>query len=61
MKPKFTSVLEMCIDNGLRQGYNRAFKHDDNPDEHRILEQQFQAIMNEIYDWFEFEEPKETL
>lgn len=58
MKPKLINVLELCIENGLKLGYNRAFKHDDNPSEENIQSKQFQAIMEEIYEWFDFEENK---
>lgn len=55
MKPKFDAVLEMCIDNGLRLGYNRAFKHVDIPTEEQIFSKQRDAIFEEIYEWFEME------
>lgn len=48
-------VLEMCIENGLRLGYQRAFKHSDNPDETTIYNKQHDAIMSEIYEWFDVE------
>lgn len=56
MKPRFSAVLEMCIDNGLRLGYNRAFKYDDTPTEEQIFNKQRGAIFEEIYEWFEFEQ-----
>lgn len=55
MKPKFDAILDMCIDNGLRRGYNRAFKHNDNPSEETIIENQRNAIMDEIHEWFDIE------
>lgn len=55
MKPKFEAVLDMCIDNGLRRGYNRTFKHNDNPTEETIIENQRNAIMDEIHEWFDIE------
>lgn len=55
MKPKFEAVLDMCLDNGLRRGYNRAFKHDDNPTEQVILENQHNAILDEIHEWFDMD------
>lgn len=55
MKPKFDAVLEMCIDNGLRLGYNRAFKHSDDPTEEMIFDKQRAAIFEEIYEWFNME------
>jgi hypothetical protein len=60
MKPKFTPVLEMCIENGLRLGYTRAFKHNDNPSDEQIHQAIFQAVMHELYEWFDFEETYES-
>ena len=54
MTPKFIPVLEMCIDNGVGLGYSRAFKHNDNPSEEEITDQIKQSIMNELYEWFDF-------
>lgn len=60
MKPRFNMVLEQCIETGLKLGYNRAFKHSDNPDEHTIQSKQFDAIMEEIYQWFDMENMNEN-
>ena len=57
MKPKFLPVLEMCIENGLTYGYRRAFKHNDNPTEEHITMAIREAIMFELYEWFDFEPP----
>ena len=54
MKPKLIMVLEMCIENGLVAGYNRAHKHDDDPDPFKIQNAQFEAIITEIHEWFDF-------
>ena len=54
MKPKLLPVLEMCIENGLTHGYRRAFKYNDNPTEEQITDQIKQSIMNELYEWFDF-------
>ena len=55
MKPKILPVLELCIENGVTIGYRRAFKHTDNPTEEQILGQIREAIVNELYEWFDFE------
>lgn len=52
-------VLEHCIENGLQLGYRRAYKHDDNPGEQAIIDKQFQAILNEIHEWFDMEDKYE--
>ena len=54
MKPKFLPVLEMCIENGLTLGYRRAFKHTDDPTEEQITQAIKDAIMLELYEWFDF-------
>ena len=56
MKPKIPPVLEMCIETGTVVGWNRAFKHNDNPGEDAIREAIASAIMHELYEWFDFEE-----
>jgi hypothetical protein len=56
MKPKTLPVLEMCIENGVTRGYFRAHKHTDTPDEAQMLDAMYQAIMEEICEWFEFDE-----
>lgn len=58
MKPKFLPLLERCIEDGLERGYNRAHKHVDNPTEQQIFENQFNAIMGDIFEAFDFEELK---
>ena len=59
MKPKILPVLEMCIENGLAYGYTRAFKHDDDPTEEQITQAIKDAIMHEIYEWFDMENNNE--
>jgi len=52
MTPKFLPVFEMCIENGVGLGYNRAFKHNDTPTEDTIKEHIYRAIMEEMDQWF---------
>ena len=59
MKPKIYPVLEMCLEKGITLGYNRAFKHNDHPTEDAIKESIHKAILNEIYEWFDFEDVQE--
>lgn len=56
MTPKFLPVLQMCIDNGIAIGINRAYKHTDEPTRESIQENIHREIMNEIYEWFDFKE-----
>lgn len=56
MKPKFLPLLERCIGDGLERGYNRAHKHTDKPTEQQICQNQFDAILADIFEAFDFEE-----
>jgi hypothetical protein len=58
MKPKLIPVLEDCIEVGLKLGMNRAYKHHSDPPESVLLSEQQEAIMNEIYERFDFKEVK---
>lgn len=53
MKPNVMRVLEQCIDNGLKYGWQRAHKHTDEPSKETILVMQCEEIINEVYEWFE--------
>lgn len=59
MKPKIYPVLEMCINAGVNLGYNRAFKHNPDPTQDDIKTCINEAITNEIYEWFDFEDEEE--
>jgi hypothetical protein len=39
-------------------GWNRAHKYDENPDPEAIRNAIEQAVLNEICEWFDFEEVK---
>lgn len=53
MKPKFQTVLGMCIQEGIAIGYARAHKHTDTPSEVDLRREIEQEIWNEIWEWFE--------
>ena len=55
MKPKFDMVLDMCLENGIERGWNRAHKHSDNPTEVAIKNQIYECIMEDLHEWFDFE------
>jgi len=59
MKPKFLPVMDMCIDSGVRIGLTRAYKHNDNPSEDQIAASISKEIINQFYEWFDFEEFEE--
>jgi archaeosine-15-forming tRNA-guanine transglycosylase len=56
MKPKFRVILEQAIEEGVRRGYHRAFKHVENPAEGAIIENIEDAVMSQIYEYFTFDE-----
>jgi hypothetical protein len=56
MRPKFRVILEMAIEEGVRRGYSRAFKHNENPNEGAIIEHIEEAVMSSIYEYFDFED-----
>ena len=56
MKPRTWIILEQAISNGLKLGYRRATKHNENATEEDILEHQIKSIMGQIYEYFTFDD-----
>jgi hypothetical protein len=56
MKPDLYRILSMAVRDGAAIGYRRAYKHDDSPDEDRIIDAIENAVMMQICEWFRFEE-----
>ena len=56
MKPKFRVILEQAIEEGVRMGYRRAFKHIENPTEESICQHIEDQVMSSIYEYFTFDE-----
>ena len=54
MKPKIQPILDMCIETGITLGYNRAYKHNDHPTQDEVKRSINKAILDEIYEWFDF-------
>lgn len=54
MKPKFELLLRYCVENGVVNGYRRAHKHTDNPEEEYLCMAIEESVMAEIYEWFDF-------
>ena len=50
------AVLSECIERGINTGYNRAYKHTDTPTWEYMNAEIYKAIMNEVSDYFVFEE-----
>jgi len=55
MKPKLLKVLEAAIETGIELGYNRAYKHDDDPSSDAIKIAISSAIWVELFEWINFE------
>lgn len=54
MKPKTYLILSECIERGIDRGWNRAYKHDENPSEDHIKNQIYEYVINEICEYFDF-------
>lgn len=56
MKPRLRVILENAIEEGVRRGYNRAYKHTLEPHEEMIIQEIEEAVMSSITDYFAFED-----
>jgi hypothetical protein len=59
MTPKFLQLLETCVTDGVIFGHTRAYKHNDSPSKAEINEAIVNEVLNEIHEWFYFDELKE--
>ena len=59
MKANVRALLTACIDTGISFGWNRAHKHTDEPNEHRIQEEIENAIWHEIDQYFVFDSERD--
>ena len=48
-------LVSNCVDAGVNYGWNRAHKHTDSPSEAQIKDEIYNAVMNEISEWFSFQ------
>jgi len=58
MTPKFLQLLETCIIDGVALGHKRAYKYNDAPSESDINLSIVYEVINEIHEWFDFDEAK---
>lgn len=56
MKPKFTRLLEQCVEDGVYLGIQRAYKHDQDVSTDHLAQQVILEVMNELHEWFDMEE-----
>lgn len=55
MKAKLIPLLEQCIDTGIQRGWDRAWKHNDDPSSETVQASISQAIWCELHEWFDFD------
>lgn len=53
IRPKTYTILIEAVENGVRYGVNRAFKHSEDPTKDHIMQEVETAVINEIFEWFE--------
>lgn len=56
MKPKFRVILDQAIEEGVKLGYRRAFKYNENPTEETIIETIEDCVMAKMYEYFTFDD-----
>lgn len=56
MKPKTYALIQQCVDAGVARGLYRAYKHQDNPDNEYITQTIQECVMQEICEWFSFDD-----
>ena len=56
MTPKFRVILDQAISEGVKIGYRRAFKHNEDPSEEIICETIEDCVMSQIYEYFSFDD-----
>ena len=56
MKVKTLVILEQAINEGVLRGYRRAHKHIENPTELMICDHIEQCVMEQIHEYFDFED-----
>ena len=61
MTPNSTKVIMMCVEKGVQMGWGRAHKHETDPDPERIHDCIYDAVLYEIFDWFNFKDKEHGL
>ena len=54
MKPRTREIIERCLEEGVRHGYRRAYKHVENPSEEGFIDNVLNCIWLEIDSYFSF-------
>ena len=58
-KPKTDRILDQCLETGIELGWNRAHKHDSNPDQDHVKAKIYEAIWEELSEFFDFNDSQE--
>jgi hypothetical protein len=58
MKANEYNLITQCVETGVMLGWKRAHKYAITPDPEAIRDAIEQAVLNEICEWFDFEEVK---
>ena len=56
MTPKFRVILGQAISEGVKRGYRRAFKHNEDPSEEVICETIEEYVMESLHEYFTFDD-----
>ena len=59
MKPKFRVILSQAIEEGVKRGYRRAYKHNEDPSEEVICDTIEDCVMGSLYEYFDFPEEQQ--
>ena len=58
-KPKTDRILDQCLETGIQLGWNRAHKHTNQPDPDYIKAKIYDAIWEELSEFFDFNDSQE--
>jgi hypothetical protein len=62
LKPKTYKVLEQAVEDGAAYAWrSRIYKYTDEPSDDAAIETIVNCVMNEISEWFDFEDESSTL
>ena len=56
LRPRTFKVLEQAVHDGVVLGWNRAFKHDENPSPDMIQDTIRANVLQQIDEWFLFDD-----
>ena len=56
MKVRAYDVLRRAVEEGAAYGWRRAHKHTDTPGEDAVVDQIIQGVLNEVSEYFDFDD-----